>query len=300
LGLLPQCFAEEFEVTGFDPNHVREMVDRMFGIFGRLFLNLSKLLGRESARFFVAEVDNKIVGTTIVDNSGRVGYVSTVMVHPVYRKKGIATRLLKGAVEYVQKKKRNKVVLHVNSTNTTAKSVYAKLGFKRFECITHLVGETDSLLKPRNVGPVQVRLFQKNDTNEVCNLIKTSGDPDHLTIFGFDRNDLKTPSLQRIIHMSTEKRLVATKNGRITGYAEVSYTTPKEAGRIGNICVSLENMSTGIEIALISEAIDQIRQVGAKKIRATVPTTKEESIETLQNLGFRKCLHVEGMFLDLD
>jgi len=297
LDVASQSFAEEFEVTGFDPDHIREIVNRIFGILGRIFLGILKLSGREPIKLFVAEVDNRVVGTTMVNNRRNVGYITTVMTHPNYRKKGIATKLMKSAIDYVQKKE-NRAVLHVISTNTPAKNLYTKLGFKKFENIAHLVADMDSLLKPKNTAGIQIRLFKKNDINEVYNLIKTSEDPNHLKIFDFNKNDLKTPLLQRILRFSTEKKIVAIQNNRIVGYAQASYTTPKEAGHIGDIHANPENRSSEIERTLINAAIDQIKQCGTKRIRTTVSTTKQELIETLTNLGFRKHLEMEGMFLE--
>jgi ribosomal-protein-alanine N-acetyltransferase len=299
LDLLPKSFAEEFEVTGFDPDHVRKMVDQLFGISGRVFLALTKLSGKEPARFFVAEVDNRVVGTAIVNNRRIVGYVSTVMVHPAYRRKGIATKLMNNAIGYIQRKKMARAVLYVDSTNIPAKNVYTKLGFKKFENIAYMIGETDSLFKPMNIDKIQIRLFQKSDVNGVCNLIRTAEDPNHLKIFEFDENDLKTPLLRRIIHFSTEKKIVAVMNGKIVGYVEAGYTTPKEAGRIGNIHVLPENRTNGVERALIVAAIDQIRRGRVKRIRATVSTMRQELMETPENLGFRKHLVMEGMFLEV-
>lgn len=294
LDVASQSFAEEFEVTGFDPERVREMVDRMFGIFGKLFFGFSRVFGKEPLKLFVAEVDNRVVGMTMVNNRRKIGYIANVMVHPTYRKKGIATKLMKNALNYVQRKK-GRAVLHVLSKNTSAKSLYTKLGFKKFENITYLVGDIDSLLKPRNAEEIQIRTFQKSDMSEVYDLIRVSEDPNHLKIFDFSKNDLKTPLLKRIFHFSTEKKIVAIQDDKIVGYANASYTTPKEAGHIGNMNVRPENRSSGIETALINAAIDQIKQCGTKKILATASTTRQELIETLIHLGLRKHLEMEGM-----
>jgi ribosomal protein S18 acetylase RimI-like enzyme len=295
LDVASQSFAEEFEVTGFDPDRVREMVDRMFGIFGKLFFGFSRVLGKEPLKLFVAEVDNRVVGMTMVNNRRKVGYIANVMVHPTYRKKGIATKLMKNALNYVQRKK-GRAVLHVLSKNTPAKSLYTKLGFQKFENITYMVGDIDSLLKPKNAEEIQIRTFQKSDMNEVYDLIRVSEDPNHLKIFDFSKNDLKTPLLNRIFHFSTEKKIVAIQDDRIVGYVNASYTTPKEAGHIGNMNVHPENRSSGIETALINAAINQIRQCETERILATVSAMRQEQIEALINLGFRRHLEVEGMF----
>ena len=299
LDLLPKCFAKEFEITGFDPAHTRDMVNRAFGKTGRLFLGLSQLLGKEPIKFLVAEVDGKIVGTTILDNRGRLGYIRTVMVHPDCRRKGIATRLMKDALSYVPKKRMSNAVLHVESSNTAAISVYTKLGFRTFERIAYFVGETGSVPAPKDTGEVKVRPFQKDDLDEVYNLIRASEDPKHLRIFDFGKKNLKTPLLQRLLHFSTQKQLVAMLDGRIVGYAETSFTTPRQAGSISFIQASAQNRSGEIERVLIGAGINEVKKGGAKRIRVIVPTTKQGLIETLKNLGFKQSLLTDAMFIEV-
>jgi ribosomal protein S18 acetylase RimI-like enzyme len=299
LELLPKCFAKEFEVTGFDPDHRRDMLTRAFGIRGRLFLGLLRLCGNEPIKFLVAEADSEVVGTTIVNSRGKVGYISAVMVHPDYRRKGVATRLMKNAIEYVQKKRMSRAVLHVESTNTPAISLYTKLGFRAFEHIAYFVGETDSVRAPEETNEVKARPFQEDDLDEVYNLIRASEDPNRLMIFDFSEKNLKTPFWQRLLHYSTQKKIVAVLDGKIVGYAETSYTTPKEAGSISSIQAVAQDRSSGIERALISEGIKEIRKGGANRIRVMVASSKQELIEKLKSMGFRESLVMDGMSVEV-
>ena len=235
---------------------------------------------------------------TMVNNRRKVCYIANVMMHPAYRRKGIATKLMKSAIDYIQEEG-NRAVLHVISTNAPAKNLYTKLGFKKFENIAYMVADIDSLPKSKQSEEVQVRFFRKSDLDEVFNLIESSEDPKYLKIFNFNKNDLKTSLLQRIFHFSTEKKIVAIQDDRLVGYAQASCTTPKEAGHIGYMHVSPEHKSSAIEKALINTAIGQVKQCGTKKIRTTVSTRKQELMETLTNLGFRKHLEMEGMFLEI-
>jgi len=269
LEVLRMSFAEELEVSGFDPDHAKKMVNQMFRIIGRIFLGFSKLFGKEPIEFLVAEVNKRLVGTTIVNNRGKVGYISTVMVHPTYRRKGIARKLVKNALDYIQKKKMEKAVLHVVSTNVPAKSLYTKLGFKEFEKTMYLVGNVDSFSQPENAKGIQIRNFQKNDMDAVYELIKSSEDPKHVETFNFKKNDLKTSFIQRIFHFSTENRIVALHDNRIVGYAQAIYTTPNEAGRIRNVQVNPDMRSIRIEEMLICSGINEIRKVGTKKVQGT-------------------------------
>jgi ribosomal-protein-alanine N-acetyltransferase len=295
LGLFPMCFAKEFEISGFDPDHVADMVNRAFGRTGTLILGLLRLCGKEPAKFLVAEADGKIVGTTIINNRGKSGYISSVMVHPDYRRKGIATRLMTNALNYVRRRKKARAVLHVDSTNASARSVYVRLGFKAFEHLSYFVRETNSMHVPENASGVKIREFQKDDLDQVYDLIRASEDPNSLRIFDFTKKGLKTPFLQRIFRFATQKKLVALQGSRIVGYAEVRYTTPKEAGRIDSIHVNSEDRSLGIEKLLIEAANNEIAEGGVRRIRVAAPTAKQELVETVKDLGFREVLVMDAM-----
>ena len=295
LDLLPMCFAKEFEVSGFDPDHMADMFHRGFGISGRLIMGLLRFFGKEPVKLLVAETDGRIVGTTIISPQEKSGFISSVMVHPDYRRKGIATKLMARALGYIRRKKKVRAVLNVDSTNASAISVYVKLGFKAFEHSAYFVGETDSTHVQENTSTVKIRRFQKDDVDQVYNLIESSEDPNNLRIFDFTKKNLKTPFLERIFHFVTRKQLVAVLSNRIVGYAEATYTTPKEAGRISSIHVNTEDKSLGIEKLLIEAARNEIAKAGVGKIRITVPTANLELMQTVNNLGFKEAFVMDAM-----
>jgi ribosomal protein S18 acetylase RimI-like enzyme len=295
LDLLPRCFAKEFEITGFDPDHMKDMVNRVFGTMGRTFMGLARLFGKEPVRFLVADAKNRIVGTTIVNRDGKVGYIAAVMVHPEYRNRGIATTLVKNAVEHVKKRRMDRAILDVVSTNSPAISVYSKLGFVEFERVVHMVGEASSLSAQVGTG-VQTRLFQKKDIDEVYNLIRASDEPEHFRVYNFSKRHLKTPFWVGMFHFATQKRIVAVRDGKIVGYVPVTYTTPKEAGGIGFMRVNREGGLSGIDIALLNAAFDEIRKGGVRRIHVAVPAARQELIETAKSLGFREAMTIIGMY----
>jgi len=296
LDLLPKCFAKEFEISGFDPAHLRDTINRAYGRIGRLFLGASKLLGREPIRFLVAEVRDKVVGTTIISSEGRVGYISAVMVSPDQRRKGIATTLMKNAVEYVRQRRMQRAVLHVVSTNSPAKGVYSGLGFEEFEQIAYLVADIDSISVQGNVAGLETRPYLGADIDETYSLYRASENPSHLRIFDFNKSQLRTPFWQRIFHFGTSKRIIALRAGKIVGSVVASYTTAKEAGSISSLQVRPEDRSQGIENALANAAIGEMRKSKAGRIVATVPATRPELIEMLKRSGFQEAMLLVGMF----
>jgi ribosomal protein S18 acetylase RimI-like enzyme len=295
LDLLPKCFAQEFEIIGFDPAHTRDMANRAFGTIGRLLLALSRFVGREPIKFLVAEANDRVIGTTMVQSSGKVGYISAVMVHPDYRRRGIATTLMRSAIEYIRERRMERAVLDAVSTNAAAISVYSKLGFEPFEQVANFVGETASVPTQGGSDGVETRAYEQGDLDKVYDLIMASEDPNHLRVYSFSKKNLKTPFWLRLLRFATQKRIVAVRAGKIVGYVAATYTTPKEAATIGSVRVNPQEGSRGVERALINAAVREIRKGGVGRIRATVPTTKQELAEIMNNLGFREALTMVGM-----
>jgi ribosomal protein S18 acetylase RimI-like enzyme len=295
LDLLPRCFSKEFAITGFDSEHMRDVINRAYGMTGRLLLGTSRLFGKEPIRFLVAELENRVVGTTMVDIREEVGYISAVMVSPDHRRRGIATTLVKSANEYVQKRRMDRAVLHAVSTNAPAIGVYSKIGFEPFEQIAHLVGDSGSMPSHTDADGVEIRPFRGSDLDEVYDLTRASQEPDHLRVFGLSKKQLKIPFWLRLFHFSTQKRMVALRDGKIIGSIVAAYTTPKEAGNISSIQVRPEDRSQGIEGALVTAATDEIKKGGVSRILATVPTSRQELFEVLKGLGFKETMVMVGM-----
>jgi ribosomal protein S18 acetylase RimI-like enzyme len=299
LRLLPVSNAEEFKVTGFDPDHTRDMINRLYGWAGKFLLGLLRLFGKQPMKFLVAEADGRLVGTTIVDDRGKAGSISVVMVHPDYRRRGIATKLMTSALDFIRRRKKVRAVLGVMSTNTAAIDLYVKLGFKLFENAVYFVGEADCLRVSKDIDGVEVRPLRKGDLDEVYELVVASEDPVRLKINDFSKKNLRTPFLRRFFGFANEIKLVAVYDERIVGYAEASYTTPNEVGRIGFIHVNAEGRSVGVEKMLVNAGRCEIEKGGVNRFRVVVPSTRQELMDAVKNLGFKEALTVDGMVKEL-
>ena len=82
--------------------------------------------------FFVAEDSDKIVGcirASIVDLD--LAEIRTLCVDEGYRKKGLATELLQGALKFLREKKMRKVAARSKADNTEAIRLFEKAGFEK-------------------------------------------------------------------------------------------------------------------------------------------------------------------------
>ncbi len=299
LRLLPICNAEEFSASGFDPDHVKRMVNRLYGWSGRFLLGLMQLLGKKPFTFFVAEADGKLVGTTIVENRGGTAWISAVMVDPDYRRRGIAMRLMINALKYIRANGKTRAALGVLSTNAPAIDLYSKLGFRAFEHTGYFVGETKSFIAPQDIKGLVIRRFRNSDLEEVYQIVLSSEDATRLKMYDFRKRDLKTQRLGGLLRSSSSLRFVAVYDRVIVGYAEASSTTAREVARIGLVHANTVGRSLSVESLLIDAARKEVEKTGVNRFRIIVPATQPGLMEAVKALGFREAFAVDGMVSEL-
>ena len=85
----------------------------------------------KGTKFFVAEKDSKLLGYVGISCILDEGYITNIAVYPEYRKKGVATALLKRIFELAGELNLSFVSLEVRESNFAAISLYEKMGFKK-------------------------------------------------------------------------------------------------------------------------------------------------------------------------
>lgn len=90
---------------------------------------IEKFLKRNPDTCFVAEVDNRIVGSILAGNDGRRGYIYHTAVSPQYQKHGIGSTLVDTAIDALKKLDINKIALVVFDKNDNGNAFWEKQGF---------------------------------------------------------------------------------------------------------------------------------------------------------------------------
>ena len=85
---------------------------------------------KRHTHFYVARIDNEIVGYIVFYIFCGEGHIMNIAVDADYRRRGIAECLLSSALEIVRKEAGNEVYLEVGANNTPAKQLYRKFGFR--------------------------------------------------------------------------------------------------------------------------------------------------------------------------
>lgn len=90
---------------------------------------IEKFLKRNPDTCFVAEVDNRIVGSILTGNDGRRGYIYHTAVSPQYQQHGIGSTLVDTAIDALKKLGINKIALVVFDKNDNGNTFWEKQGF---------------------------------------------------------------------------------------------------------------------------------------------------------------------------
>lgn len=86
-------------------------------------------LGYQPDWFFVCHCDNQLAGTIIVGYDGVRGWVHKVAAHPSFRRRGIASALMKAAENALQSVGCLKLNLQVRADNHSAIAFYQEAGY---------------------------------------------------------------------------------------------------------------------------------------------------------------------------
>lgn len=108
-----------FEVFGAIPEQRPRRRERIFHHFQRA-----------RSRYYLAELDGRFVGTTIMHDLREVAYISAVGTLPGYRRRGVARALMARSIPLAMARNPRDVWL-ATDRDSVAESFYADLGFDR-------------------------------------------------------------------------------------------------------------------------------------------------------------------------
>ena len=194
-----------------------------------------RLLRLEPNGCFCATVRGRVVGTTTTTTYGRdLAWIGMVLVDTNYRRLGIATRMMRAALDYLREV--GVVTVKLDAT-PDGRPVYEKLGFK----VESLIERWEGVAGTQAVG---------------CSTLDTSARREALALdhraFGADRS--------KLIEMLVEDACVAplaltAPDGRLTGYALARRGTA--AAYVGPLLATISDGATALLDGLLGQLTGQ-------------------------------------------
>lgn len=137
--LLKAQFPEEERMYGTRPEGFERLLRRLYRADFRFFLGLLRTFHRSPFHLYVIDDGGRVVGVTMLSFAARAGYLSTVVVAPEYRRRGLARQLIDAARKESARRRKPYVALRVLATNDPARALYASAGYRELDRQTFAV-----------------------------------------------------------------------------------------------------------------------------------------------------------------
>lgn len=128
------CKPPDLVISPMSIEHLDDLAELESMAFSRpwSYDALAEELQNPLAVFFVAEdvETERALGYIGMHHILDEGAIANIVVHPGYRRKGVATRLLNEVIDYAKKHDIKRLTLEVRVSNAPAIALYKKLGFK--------------------------------------------------------------------------------------------------------------------------------------------------------------------------
>ena len=258
----------------------------------------------------VWEEDGRIAGFTQIGRRGSTDtwYMSAVGVHPDFRRRGIAQRLVESAIDFVQQRNGKRLLLDVIEGNVPAMNLYNKLGFENYTSSLQL--EIQPQIPPSD--PSLPDGYQLEATDDYTwqprfELMKRIT-PENLTRFEpVEEERYRKPFLTRLLFpifkraegLEVGRLFISSLDGQKVAYA-IYDTRTRDTGR-NTIMANLDPNFPELAPYLVNYMLHKVLAVNPERvIECNVPIWQEALADAANEAGFelRAKLLTLGLLLD--
>jgi ribosomal protein S18 acetylase RimI-like enzyme len=124
-----------FKIVNYEVKHQRSLIN-LWDKCGLIVPqndpveDIQKKLDFQPELFFVALLDNQVIGSVMVGYEGHRGWMNYLAVLPTFQKRGFGRKLVEQAISELRKLGCLKLNLQVRKSNTEVVEFYRHLGFK--------------------------------------------------------------------------------------------------------------------------------------------------------------------------
>jgi ribosomal protein S18 acetylase RimI-like enzyme len=290
-------YRDEFPEERYLGTNLEEMgalLRRSFGPGPRLLLRTARLFGRPIVRFFVVEENGGMVGTAFLSYLARAGFVALVQVLPEYRRRGVATQLLRACQDALRSARREYVVLDVVEGNIAAQALHDKLGFQLLELRDVLSRETEGNPRPSGSG-AGLRPLGRTDGDALAALASTEQSPERARVLPPDPKEFfLRPAVSQALASESEA-WVALDADRPAGFIRATVSHIMAAAHITAPLIS-PVLTPERSRALVDQAVAWNLERGPRRILCEISMTDDRARALLAASGFRPAYRVRTLY----
>lgn len=257
---------------------------------------LSENMGRPNYSpeqdMFVVETSGKIVGfINITPEIKTSRVILDCLVHPEYRRKGLAKKLLGYAIPRAKELKAKVARVSIRQDNVVAKKVLSRLGFQFVRQYQKLMLQlTEAHLQDITSHNYVSRHLQHDKEEKLTQLQNRC----FANTWGYNPNTNKEIAYSlRLSHCSPEGVILIYEGNKLVGYCwtkinfEAEVTNSERKGRIFMLGVDPDYRGKGIgKIALLA-GLAHLKNKGVRVVELEVDSENKAALNLYRSVGFR-------------
>jgi GNAT superfamily N-acetyltransferase len=264
---------------------------RRFAQGGPVLQWLWALLGKTTVTPGLVWVeDERVVGNVSLRRArSRGGYlIGNVVVHPEWRGQGIASALMRAAVDRVSQRGARWIGLEVRADNDVARGLYEGLDFREVGRTLHMLRPAGILWEGRSSSPEVVRRGRGRDGDALVELMHDVVPEEHRPLLEVVESDYR-PGWERTLGQwlrgEREAWWVVEADERICG----AVRAVRRVGRFPNQLEILVKPGEGDpELVLVKHGLESLNGSPNKPVEVSLPAATDPLIAALEDEGFQE------------
>lgn len=296
--LVSKSFRKEIQITGLSVQRLSRLA-KLYRLF-EMLLPVFDLFHKDFDTILVAVSGGRLIGGIhLVPRGKKMWSLYSAAVDTMFRGHGVFRKLMKEALEYISKRHGERVFGSVRTDKIPVVKTFKKLKFEAFGKEILLQLELNKVPVVEFNESMLIREAKPADVGEVYQICKALS-PKKTQVYKIAPGDFLDSFFSRMVNRmawSYSKRWVMEINGRIVGYAQVTYTPPQKAGEILSFYV-IPKSSTLISF-LLSEVLRFLATRNVRKLTTSLDEEWRETMQVFERFGFKRIATVHEMAKDL-
>lgn len=296
---MKQEFPLEERIYGSNAEQVTALIRRVYRWDVRIVLALLKAFGRSPFDFWVVDENERLVGTTLVTYGARAGFLSTVSVHPDFRRRGFAQALLARSHEGIRRSRRPYAILEVIRDNVPARALYARAGYRPLRSNTVLTREPDpgDRDRPRPKVP-GLRALRREDAPALVTVANATQSPELREWMPFTREQFFLPPLLASSVDAVSRAWVLEEGGRAVAFLRATVGGLTHTAHLTQPIFAPEVSALSAR-ALVDTALAWVATERPARSVVELPEDRPAARAVLEEAGFQPVLQLDTLGLDL-
>ncbi len=299
--LIYEAFPTEISLVGFDPQRLKRLT-RIYSFLSGFF-SILDFLHIDFETILVAVADDKVVGELhLVPHGKKIWSLDSSAVDKRFRGRGIYRKLMQESLKYIFQRHGERIVTSLWTTNVPAVKITAELKFETFEEQALMRRfETGKIPTANAYDNIIVRELNRSDSRHVLSIIKTLNRK-KAEVYGIESKDFLSTNFgglrNKLAGMHTHQWVLEVE-GKLVGYAKVTFTSPKEAGSIESFYVNLPKDSSKPTGCFLAHILTFLTNRNITQIVSSLNTEWKEIVEVFEFFGFKRVATVYEMVRQL-